>query len=95
MNLGKLFAAVVRWAYREGVVPGIDTRGIPSNECINCGSNMFKIVAGFDDYNISFWFTEAECANCGSPLTAPCPVDDPEYDPEDEDVYDWSEDDDD
>lgn len=37
-----------------------------------------KIRAGFEGYDISFWFTDAECSNCGSPMTAPTPCDDPE-----------------
>ena len=31
---------------------GIDTRGIPSHVCINCGSDTFKILVKFDDYEI-------------------------------------------
>ncbi len=55
----------------------IDTRGLPSHECVNCGSNMFLIVASFEDYEISMWGLDAHCANCDAPVTVPCPVDRP------------------
>lgn len=48
----------------------LDLTGRPVHECI-CGSNMFWIVAVFDDYEISTYFTNAKCFACGSWLTAP------------------------
>jgi hypothetical protein len=57
----------------------IDQRGIPTHQCLNCGCNVFVIKATFEDYDISGWFMDAECSCCASPLTAPCPVDHPEY----------------
>lgn len=62
---------------KDDVTPRIDTRGIPVHECFNCGSTLLKIVAYFEDYDIAGWLMDAECANCGAPLTAPCPVDNP------------------
>lgn len=61
----------------------IDARGIPTCECPSCGSNTFKIVAMFDpeDYEISMYALDAECATCGSMVTAPTPLDHPEYEP--------------
>lgn len=56
---------------------GIDTRGIPTHVCLNCGSRVFKVAASFEDYDIAMWGLEAECYECGAPVTAPCPVDDP------------------
>jgi hypothetical protein len=32
----------------------------------------------FEDYDITGWYLEGSCSCCGSPLTVPCPVDDPE-----------------
>lgn len=57
----------------------IDQRGIPSNECIYCGSNVQVIRAIFEDYQIVEWFLDSFCADCGSPMTAPTPVDNPEF----------------
>lgn len=85
--LGNLLAPVVRWAYSRDVVPGIDTRGIPSHECLNCGSNVFNIRAGFEDWDIAFWFTEGTCAQCKAPVTVPTPCDDPDH--EHEHAYDY------
>lgn len=63
----------------------INQRGIPSNECINCGSNMQIVRAIFQDYELVMWFTDSFCANCGSPMTTPTPVDNPDYTPKDDD----------
>lgn len=54
-----------------------DTRGIPSHECLNCGSDTFKILAKFEDYEIAWYTLSGYCASCGSPVTVPCPSDDP------------------
>lgn len=59
--------------------PTIDTRGIPTHQCLNCGSRMFRIAAMFEDYDIAMWGLEAECYECGAPVTVPCPVDSPDY----------------
>ncbi|MDA3022414.1 MAG: hypothetical protein O2943_07130 [Actinomycetota bacterium] len=56
----------------------IDQRGVPTHACLNCGCNVFNIQATFADYDISAWFLDATCSCCGSPLTAPCPADDPQ-----------------
>ena len=62
----------------------LDARGIPSNECVNCGSTLFTVQVCFDeDYNVGQYFTDAECAICGTLLTAPTPLDHPEYSPTD------------
>jgi hypothetical protein len=66
----------------------IDQRGIPSNECINCGSNIQVIRAIFSDYELVMWFLDSFCAGCGSPMTAPTPVDNPDYkEGDDDDLY--------
>ena len=54
-----------------------DYRGIPSPVC-PCGSNLFRLTATFDDetYEISGYFLDdASCAECGSLVTAPTPLD--------------------
>lgn len=61
---------------------GIDQRGIPTHECLNCGSNMFKITATFENYEVAMYWDEAECAMCDSPLTVPTLPDHPNWDAE-------------
>jgi rRNA maturation endonuclease Nob1 len=61
----------------EERLPLIDQRGIPTHACLACGSNVLIIRATFEDYEIAGYYLDAECAQCGSPLTAPCPVDRP------------------
>jgi hypothetical protein len=54
----------------------LDTRGIPSRVCLNCGSDLFTIQACFDEnYEISGYLLDAECAYCKTKLTAPTPLD--------------------
>ena len=55
----------------------LDTRGIPSHECINCGSDTFKILAKFEDYEIAWYTTSGYCAACGAAVTVPTLLDDP------------------
>lgn len=55
----------------------IDTRGVPSHECLNCGSVHFQILAQFEDYAISWYSLNGVCHECKAPLTVPCPSDDP------------------
>lgn len=55
--------------------PGkVDYRGIPTHVC-PCGSRLFKVGCMFEDREISLWFTDAECADCGALVTVPTPVD--------------------
>ena len=62
----------------------LDARGIPSNECVSCGSTLFTIQAAFDDdYNINSYLLDAECAICGTLLTCPTPLDHAEWDASD------------
>ena len=56
-----------------------DQRGIPSNECLDCGSNWQVVRVKFMDYEIVQWATDSFCANCGAPMTTPTPIDHPEY----------------
>jgi hypothetical protein len=54
-----------------------DYRGIPTPVC-PCGSNLIRLTATFDDetYEISGYFLDdASCAECGSLVTAPTPLD--------------------
>lgn len=59
--------------------PVLDLRGIPTHACPACGSRLMKVIASFEDFDIAMWLMNAECAECGSLLTAPCPPDKPDY----------------
>lgn len=52
----------------------VDLRGTPTHICI-CGCDIWNLKASFSDYQISTYFLDMECANCGSLATAPTPVD--------------------
>jgi len=56
----------------------LDARGVPTHACPNCGHLVLKIKAMFENYDIALWFTDAECDDCGTLLTAPTPVDNPD-----------------
>ena len=57
---------------------GINTRGIPSEVCLNCGGKVFKILAQFDEYEIVWYTANGYCVACESPVTVPTPIDDPQ-----------------
>ena len=62
----------------------LDARGIPTNECPNCANRLFTVQVSFDDdYNVGQYFLDAECAMCGTLVTAPTPLDHMEYSPSD------------
>lgn len=52
----------------------MDLRGTPTHECI-CGSRVFHLPVSFEDYEISTYLLDMQCANCGSMATAPTPLD--------------------
>ena len=56
----------------------VNLRGIPSSVCLNCGHLVFQVGCMFEDNEISLWFTNAKCADCGALVTVPTPVDDNE-----------------
>jgi len=57
----------------------MDLRGTPTHIC-PCGCNIFNVKVIFDNYEIATYFLDMECANCGSLVTAPTPVDREETD---------------
>ena len=61
----------------------LDARGIPTHACPNCGGEIFEILARFEEYDIAMWWVNGKCHECGTWLTVPTPVDDPEYQKED------------
>ena len=52
----------------------MDLRGTPTHMCV-CGSEVFDLKVVFDNYEISTYFLDMECANCGNLATAPTPLD--------------------
>lgn len=56
----------------------LDARGVPTHACPNCGEQVFIIRAMFQDYDIAMWMTDGKCSDCGTLLTVPTPVDDPD-----------------
>jgi len=59
-------------------LPSFDLSGIIMHECI-CGCNMWKIVVMFEEYEISSYILDMECINCGTRAKAPTPIDNPDY----------------
>jgi hypothetical protein len=55
----------------------VDLRGEPTHVCI-CGCDVWNVKAAFHDYEMSYYYRDMECANCGSLATAPTPLDMPE-----------------
>lgn len=55
----------------------LNARGIPTTECPECASSLFTIQAAFDPetYEVVYYLLNAECAMCGTLLTAPTPLD--------------------
>jgi len=47
------------------------------HECPKCESSIWLIKASFEDYEISQYFIDMECAICGTYAKAPCPPDRP------------------
>lgn len=49
--------------------------------CI-CGSDTWKILATFDDYEIASYSTDMYCAECNAYAITPTPIDKPGYSPD-------------
>ena len=52
----------------------MDLRGTPTHVCA-CGSPIWNLKVSFEDNQISSYFLDMECVNCGSVATAPTPID--------------------
>jgi hypothetical protein len=52
----------------------------PTHEC-PCGSNIWNVKTVFEDYEISQYFLDMECAFCGTKGIAPTPIDRPDEAP--------------
>ena len=82
--MGTFLDKALRLGYNRGMDNTLDARGIPTNECPSCGSQLFTVQVHFDeDYNVAQYFTDAMCSICFTLVTAPTPIDHPEYSPTD------------
>ena len=54
---------------------GSDLRAFGPVHVCPCGSQVFNIMATFEDYELSWYFLDGTCVNCGNLVTVPCPVD--------------------
>lgn len=66
---------------RESLPPIIaaDLRSIGPTHACTCGCTVFNTYVQFEDYEISWYALDVQCANCGNLLKAPCPVDKEEF----------------
>ena len=53
----------------------MDYENIVCHECPHCESNLWRVHASFDDYEISQYLLDMECAICGTYAKAPTPLD--------------------
>lgn len=60
---------------------GLDMSEQILHECV-CGSNMWRLIVTFDDYEIASYALDMECFECGTRAKAPTPIDKPGYTPE-------------
>jgi hypothetical protein len=61
-------------AAEDAEANALDLRGTPTHECI-CGSNIWSVKAIFQDFEISSYFLDMQCMECGTLATAPTPLD--------------------
>jgi len=54
---------------------GSDLRELGPIHVCPCGSQVFSIMASFEDYELSWYFLDGTCVNCGNLVIVPCPVD--------------------
>ena len=54
---------------------GSDLRELGPVHVCPCGSQVFNVMASFEDYELVWYFLDATCVNCGNLVTVPCPAD--------------------
>ena len=65
-----------RWRkYRLPEPFGADLRALGPIHVCPCGSQVFSVLASFEDYELVWYFLDATCASCGNLVIVPCPVD--------------------
>ena len=63
--------------YKQMLPPIVaaDLRTLGPVHACSCGCTVFNIYAQFDNYEISWWALDGQCASCGNLVKVPCPVD--------------------
>ena len=54
---------------------GTDLRQLGPTHVCPCGSQVFSVMAAFNDYELVWYFLDATCVSCGNLVRVPCPVD--------------------
>ena len=54
---------------------GSDLRSLGPIHACPCGSQVFNVMASFEDYELVWYHLDATCVNCGNLVIVPCPVD--------------------
>lgn len=54
---------------------GTDLRAFGPVHVCPCGSQVFSVMASFEDYELSWYFLDATCVSCGNLVVVPCPAD--------------------
>lgn len=50
-----------------------DYRGVYLGDRCLCGSELFHLIGSFENGELTFYFLDGECLNCGSLVTLPYP----------------------
>ncbi len=63
--------------YRQSLPPIVaaDLRSIGPTHACTCGCTVFNTYVQFENYEISWYALDVQCANCGNLIKAPCPLD--------------------
>ena len=54
---------------------GSDLRELGPIHVCPCGSQVFSIMASFEDYELTWYFLDATCFSCGNLVRVPCEPD--------------------
>ena len=57
---------------------GSDLRAFGPLHVCPCGSQVFSIMASFEDNELVWYFLDGTCVSCGNLVTVPCPADEPQ-----------------
>lgn len=54
---------------------GTDLRDMGPVHVCPCGSQVFNVMASFQDYELVWYFLDATCVSCGNLVRVPCEPD--------------------
>ena len=80
IHLSKLYGLSTTNPY--GWITMVNLRGIPTPVCPCCGSSLLRLTVQFDPdtYEVEMYLLDdAECVECKCLITAPTPLDHPDY----------------